>query len=37
MLAFVDNFYLLGIVFFAVIPVMMLLKKPPKGASAPVH
>ena len=37
MLAFIDNFHLLGIVFFVVIPVLMLLKKPPKGVSAPVH
>ena len=37
MLAFIDNFHLLGIVFFIVIPVLMLLKRPPKGASAPVH
>ena len=37
MLAFIDNFHMLGIVFFIVIPVLMLLKRPPKGASAPVH
>ena len=37
MLAFIDNFHLLGIIFFVVIPVLMLLKKPPKGVSAPVH
>jgi DHA2 family multidrug resistance protein len=37
MLAFVDNFHMLGIVFFIVIPVLMLLKRPPKGANAPVH
>jgi DHA2 family multidrug resistance protein len=37
MLAFVDNFYMLGIVFFAVIPVLWMLKRPPKGAAAPVH
>jgi DHA2 family multidrug resistance protein len=37
MLAFVDNFHMLGIVFFVVIPVLMLLKRPPKGANAPVH
>ena len=37
MLSFIDNFHLLGIVFFFVIPVLMLLKRPPKGASAPVH
>jgi MFS transporter, DHA2 family, multidrug resistance protein len=37
MLAFVDNFHMLGIVFFIVIPVLLLLKRPPKGVSAPVH
>ena len=37
MLAFIDNFHMLGIVFFVVIPVLLLLKRPPKGASAPVH
>jgi DHA2 family multidrug resistance protein len=37
MLAFVDNFHMLGIVFFVVIPVLMLLKRPPKGVNAPVH
>jgi DHA2 family multidrug resistance protein len=37
MMAFVDNFHMLGIVFFIVIPVLMLLKRPPKGVSAPVH
>jgi len=37
MLAFVDNFYMLGIVFLVVIPVLMLLRRPPKGVSAPVH
>ena len=37
MKAFVDNFYMLGIVFFVVIPVLMLLKRPPKGVNAPVH
>src|SRR5215475_3813945 len=39
MLAFIDNFKLLGVVFFAVIPVLLLLKKP-KGKAAgdvPVH
>src|SRR5205085_703474 len=34
MLAFIDDFKLLGIVFFAVIPVLLLLRKPKKGASA---
>jgi DHA2 family multidrug resistance protein len=37
MLAFVDNFQMLGVVFMVVIPVLMLLKRPPKGAAAPVH
>jgi MFS transporter, DHA2 family, multidrug resistance protein len=38
MLAFIDNFKMLGIVFFAVIPILLLLKKPKSGASnAPVH
>ena len=37
MKAFIDNFYMLGIVFLVVIPVLMLLKRPPKGTSAPVH
>ena len=37
MMAFVDNFQMLGIVFFVVIPVLMLLKRPPKGVNAPVH
>ncbi|HEX9233713.1 MAG TPA: DHA2 family efflux MFS transporter permease subunit, partial [Candidatus Acidoferrum sp.] len=37
MMAFVDNFHMLGIVFFVVIPVLMLLKRPPKGVNAPVH
>ena len=37
MLAFVDNFYMLGAVFLLVIPVLLLLKRPPKGVDAPVH
>ena len=37
MLAFIDDFKLLGVVFFAVIPVLLLLRKPKKGASVPVH
>src|ERR1700730_10168842 len=38
MLAFIDNFKMLGIVFFAVIPVLLLMKKPrvPVGG-VPVH
>lgn len=39
MLAFIDNFKLLGVVFFAVIPVLLLLKRPRGKAAAdlPVH
>jgi MFS transporter, DHA2 family, multidrug resistance protein len=39
MLAFLDNFKMLGVVFLCVVPVLLLLKKPPKGpgGSVPVH
>jgi MFS transporter, DHA2 family, multidrug resistance protein len=38
MLAFIDNFKMLGVVFFAVIPVLLLLKKPSRQAgNVPVH
>jgi MFS transporter, DHA2 family, multidrug resistance protein len=38
MLAFVDNFKMLGVVFLAVIPFMVLLRKPKAGrGNAPVH
>jgi DHA2 family multidrug resistance protein len=38
MLAFLDNFKMLGIVFFAVIPVLLLMKKPkPATGNVPVH
>jgi len=38
MLAFVDNFKMLGVVFLAVIPILLLLKKPKSGGgNAPVH
>ena len=38
MLAFIDNFKMLGVVFFAVIPVLLLLKKPSRQSSnVPVH
>jgi DHA2 family multidrug resistance protein len=38
MLAFLDNFKMLGIVFFAVIPVLLLMKKPKlRGGGTPVH
>jgi DHA2 family multidrug resistance protein len=38
MLAFIDNFKMLGIVFLAVIPAMLLLKKPKSPAgNVPVH
>ena len=38
MLAFIDNFKLLGVVFFAVIPILVLMKKPrvPAGG-VPAH
>jgi len=38
MLAFLENYKMLGIVFFAVIPVLLLMKKP-RGAvqDLPVH
>jgi MFS transporter, DHA2 family, multidrug resistance protein len=36
MLAFIDNFKMLGVVFFLVIPALALMKKPKAGA-APVH
>jgi MFS transporter, DHA2 family, multidrug resistance protein len=38
MLAFLDNFKMLGVVFFAVIPVLLLMKKPKaRGGAPPVH
>ena len=38
MMAFLDNFKLLGIVFFAVIPILLLMKKPKVPAGGvPVH
>jgi MFS transporter, DHA2 family, multidrug resistance protein len=38
MLAFIDDFKMLGVVFFAVIPVLMLLKKPSRqSGNVPVH
>ena len=38
MMAFLDNFKLLGIIFFAVIPIMVLLKRPKmQGGAIPVH
>jgi DHA2 family multidrug resistance protein len=37
MLSFIDNFHMLGVVFFVVIPVLMILRRPPKGVNAPVH
>jgi MFS transporter, DHA2 family, multidrug resistance protein len=38
MLAFIDNFKMLGVVFLAVIPVLLMMKKPrvPAGG-VPVH
>ena len=37
MLAFLDNFKMLGIIFFAVIPVLLLMKKPKVQGGIPVH
>jgi DHA2 family multidrug resistance protein len=38
MMAFIDNFKMLGVVFFAVIPILVLMKKPRgRAAGAPVH
>ena len=37
MLAFLDNFKMLGIVFFAVLPILLLMKKPKARAAVPVH
>jgi MFS transporter, DHA2 family, multidrug resistance protein len=38
MLAFVDNFKMLGVIFFAVIPVLLFLKRPKvQGGNTPVH
>jgi DHA2 family multidrug resistance protein len=38
MLAFIDNFKMLGVVFFAVIPILVLMRKPKRTAgSVPVH
>ena len=38
MLAFIDNFKMLGIVFFAIIPILLLMRKPRAGAgTTPVH
>jgi MFS transporter, DHA2 family, multidrug resistance protein len=38
MLAFIDNFKMLGVVFFLVIPILLLLKKPKgHGGNVPVH
>jgi DHA2 family multidrug resistance protein len=37
MMAFLDNFKLLGIIFFAVIPIMVMMKKPRMGGNVPVH
>jgi DHA2 family multidrug resistance protein len=38
MLAFIDDFKMLGVVFFAVIPVLLLLKKPSRqSGNVPVH
>ena len=38
MLAFLDNYKLLGVIFFAIIPIFLLLKRPKMaGGSVPVH
>jgi DHA2 family multidrug resistance protein len=38
MLAFIDNFKMLGLVFFAVIPILVLMKKPKaRAGGVPVH
>ena len=38
MMAFIDNFKMLGIVFFAVIPILLMMKKPRAPAGdVPVH
>jgi len=38
MLAFIDNFKMLGVVFFIILPVLLLLKKPSKqSGNTPVH
>jgi hypothetical protein len=38
MQAFIDNFKMLGVIFFAVIPVLVLMKKPRvRAGSVPVH
>jgi DHA2 family multidrug resistance protein len=38
MLAFLDNFKLLGVIFFGIIPIFLLLKRPKMGGgSVPVH
>jgi DHA2 family multidrug resistance protein len=37
MLAFLDNYKMLGVVFLMVLPVMLLLKKPKGAVNAPVH
>jgi hypothetical protein len=37
MLAFLDNFKLLGMVFFIVLPILLLLKKPKAAGGVPVH
>jgi DHA2 family multidrug resistance protein len=38
MLAFIDNFKMLGVVFFSIIPILLLMRKPRVSAgSIPVH
>src|SRR5262249_28434140 len=37
MLAFIDNFKMLGVIFLTVIPALALMKKPKVGSRIPVH
>jgi DHA2 family multidrug resistance protein len=38
MLAFIDNFKMLGVIFLLILPVLLLLKKPSKqSGNVPVH
>ncbi len=37
MLAYIDNFWIMAVCVLAIIPLVFLMKRPPKGAAAPVH
>jgi hypothetical protein len=37
MLAFLDNFKMLGVVFFAIIPILLFMKRPKAHGGIPVH